>query len=258
MSVERLAELIRSNQPCVALTGAGASTESGIPDFRSAGGIWAEYDPMEVASISGFRRDPSRVWEFYARRLAALADARPSGVHRALARLEALGLLEAVVTQNVDGLHGQAGSEDVIEVHGSIRGAVCLDCGARVPFERVNELLPLPRCDCGAVLKPGVVMFGELLPVAAFERAAELSRRARLLLVVGSSLEVYPVAGLPQETLDAGGALAIVNRDPTPFDPWAALRLHGLAGHVLEETVAVLESVDRPGARPGRKGVGSS
>ena len=240
MSVERLAELIRSNQPCVALTGAGASTESGIPDFRSASGIWAEVDPMEVASISAFRRDPSRVWEFYARRLAVLADARPSGVHRALARLEALGLLEAVVTQNVDGLHQEAGSEEVIEVHGSIRGAVCLSCGTRVPFARVNELLPLPLCECGAVLKPGVVMFGELLPAAAFERAAELCRRARLLLVVGSSLEVYPVAGLPELTLRAGGTLAIVNRGPTALDAEADLRIEGNADAILRETLAEL------------------
>jgi NAD-dependent deacetylase len=230
-----LAELIRERQPCVALTGAGVSTESGIPDFRSAGGIWAEYDPAVVASIDGFRRDPERVWEFYARRLAILDEAEPNDAHRALARLEELGLLRAVVTQNVDGLHTRAGSRDVIEVHGSIRGAVCLACGAREPFERVLELLPLPRCACGAVLKPGVVMFGELLPVAAFERASELARAARLLLVVGSSLEVYPVAALPAETLDAGGTLALVNRDPTPYDHRAELRIGGSAGEALRE-----------------------
>jgi NAD-dependent deacetylase len=240
VSAARLAELIRERQPCVALTGAGVSTESGIPDFRSATGIWAEYDPAVVASIDGFRRDPERVWEFYARRLATVADVEPNDAHRALARLEERGLVRAVVTQNVDGLHQRAGSRDVIEVHGSVRGAVCPSCGAQAPLERVLELLPLPRCDCGDVLKPGVVMFGELLPVAAFERASELARTAGLLLVVGSSLEVYPVAGLPLETLASGGSVAIVNRDPTPLDSRATARVEGSAGAALREVADLL------------------
>ena len=250
MTTERLAQLIRSHQPCVVLTGAGISTESGIPDFRSAGGIWANYDPMEVASIGGFRRDPDRVWEFYARRLALLADAEPNDGHRAVARLEELGLVEAVVTQNVDGLHQRAGSREVVEVHGSIRGAVCLGCAAQVGFERVLELLPLPVCRCGEVLKPGVVMFGELLPVGALERSTDLARRARLLLVVGSSLEVHPVAGLPLETVGAGGKLAIVNRGPSALDDHADLVLDGGAGELLRELVQLLERL-RPGPRSG-------
>lgn len=240
VTAARLAQLIRERRPCVALTGAGASTESGIPDFRSAAGIWAAYDPMEVASIDGFRRAPERVWQFYAERLAGLASAEPNDAHRALAALEKRGLLAGVVTQNVDGLHQRAGSREVVEVHGSIREAVCPACGARVGAERVRELLPLPRCACGAVLKPGVVMFGELLPVAAFERASLLCRGAGLLLVVGSSLEVHPAAGLPCETLAAGGAIAIVNRDPTPLDHLADVRLGGSAGGVLREVVARL------------------
>jgi NAD-dependent deacetylase len=240
VTTELLAQLIRTNQPCVVLTGAGVSTESGIPDFRSADGIWASDDPMEVASIAGFRRDPGRVWEFYARRLAVLADAEPNDGHRALARLEELGLVEAVVTQNVDGLHQRAGSRAVIEVHGSIRGAVCLACGARLGFERVLELLPLPVCGCGEVLKPGVVMFGELLPLGALDRSTDLARRARLLLVVGSSLEVHPVAGLPLETVGAGGRLAIVNQGRTALDEHADLVLDGSAGELLRETVRLL------------------
>jgi len=236
-----LAELIRANQPCVALTGAGASTESGIPDFRSAGGIWARYDPSEVASIDGFRRDPKRVWEFYGRRLDVLADARPNAAHRALAELEGDGLLLAVVTQNVDGLHQAAGSRDVVEVHGAIGAAVCLACGRRA--EDVRPLLPLPRCErCGEILKPDVVLFGELLPEAAIDRAAELARRAALLLVVGTSLQVWPVAGLPEETLAGGGRLAIVNRDPTPYDGAAALVVRASAGEALEACAATLRS----------------
>jgi NAD-dependent deacetylase len=236
-----LAELIRDNQPCVALTGAGVSTESGIPDFRSASGIWAQYDPYEVASIDGFRRDPARVWEFYGRRLGVLAEARPNDAHRALAALERRGLLEAVITQNVDGLHQQAGSQEVIEVHGSISTASCPRCGRREPRERVVDLLPVPACaDCGAVLKPDVVMFGELLPLRTIERASALARSAALLLVVGSSLEVWPVAGLPGETLAEGGIVAIVNRDPTPYDERASLIVHATAGPVLAAVAEAL------------------
>jgi NAD-dependent deacetylase len=232
VSAAALAELIRIHQPCVVLTGAGVSTESGIPDFRSATGIWAKYDPYEVASIDAFRRDPERVWDFYALRLGVLADAAPNAAHHALAELESRGLVQAVITQNVDGLHAEAGSRDVIEVHGSIGSAFCLSCGR--DEEDVSELLPLPRClDCGAILKPGVVMFGELLPVAAMERATALARDAGLLLVVGTSLEVWPVAGLPEETLGRGGRLAIVNREPTPYDARAELVLHASAGEVL-------------------------
>jgi NAD-dependent deacetylase len=236
-----LAELIRANQPCVALTGAGVSTESGIPDFRSAGGVWAQYDPYEVASIEAFRRDPERVWEFYERRLDLLADAAPNPAHVALAELEAGGLVQAVITQNVDRLHAAAGSRDVIEVHGSIASAVCLACGRR--HENVRELLPLPRCaDCGTVLKPGVVMFGELLPGEAIERATALAQNAELLLVVGTSLEVWPVAGLPEETLAHGGKLAIVNRDATPYDARASLVVHGSAGETLAACVTSMSS----------------
>ena len=238
-----LAELIDAGQPCVALTGAGVSTESGIPDFRSAGGVWAQYSPYEVASIDGFRRDPERVWEFYGRRLGVLREAQPNAAHLALARLEAEGLLRAVITQNVDGLHTRAGSCEVVEVHGTIDSASCPRCRRREPRARVEQLLPLPRCDdCRAVLKPDVVMFGELLPEAAIDRATELARAAGLLLVVGSSLQVWPVAGLPEETLAHGGRLAIVNRDATPYDGRAAFVSHASAGEILGACVNVVTS----------------
>jgi NAD-dependent deacetylase len=232
--MSELAQLLRERQPCVVLTGAGISTESGIPDFRSASGIWAQYDPMEYATIDAFRRDPEKVWEFYALRLGVLAEAEPNAGHLALAELERRGLVQAVVTQNIDGLHQRAGSREVIEVHGSIRTASCLECGAEAALER-----PAQRCPrCGAIMKPGVVMFGELLPEAAMARAAELARAAGLLLVVGSTLEVYPVAALPEETLMAGGTLAIVNRGPTPYDGRAALKIDDAAGLTLGRLVA--------------------
>jgi NAD-dependent protein deacetylase/lipoamidase len=241
MSAERLTELLRERQPCVVLTGAGISTESGIPDFRSAEGIWARYDPAEVAHIDAFRREPARVWEFYALRLDALARADPNEGHRALAELEEQGRIQAVITQNVDGLHRRAGSREVVEVHGSLREAECVHCGVRVPMADAVASLPLPPCpECGEVLKPGVVMFGELLPARAIERAQSLAAEAGLLLVVGSSLEVHPVAALPRQTLAAGGALAIVNRGRTPWDSRAELVIDAAAGETLRALASAL------------------
>jgi len=249
MSVHRLAELVRERRPCVVLTGAGISTESGIPDFRTAGGIWEQYDPSEVANIDALRREPVKVWEFYALRLDALAGAEPNDGHGALAELEEQGCIRAVVTQNVDGLHQRAGSREVVEVHGSLREAECIHCGVRVPMEDAVGLLPLPSCpECGEILKPGVVMFGELLPAHAIERAQALAAEAGLLLVVGSSLEVHPVAALPGETLAGGGALAIVNRGGTPWDSRAELVIDAAAGETLRGLTAALGMVgsDRP------------
>jgi NAD-dependent deacetylase len=241
-----LADLIRARQPCVVLTGAGVSTESGIPDFRSPTGLWARFDPLEYGSIEAFRADPFKVWSFYKPRLAMLTEAEPNPAHHALAELERLGFIEAVVTQNIDLLHERAGSREVVEVHGSIRSATCPACGEQQPLDRVLELLAgadAPPCpSCGELLKPDVVFFGELLPVEAIERASELARRAALLLVVGSALEVYPVAALPEETLSAGGELAIVNLGPTPYDDRAALRLDCSAGEVLAQAAEALRS----------------
>jgi NAD-dependent protein deacetylase/lipoamidase len=234
MSVERLAELVRGHQPCVVLTGAGVSTESGIPDFRSPTGIWTQYDPMEYATIDAFRADPAKVWEFYGKRLAGLAAAEPNDGHRALAELEQRGWVDGVVTQNVDGLHQRAGSRTVVEVHGSIRSARCLVCDTVIPASDAVDLLPLPLCPtCGEVLKPDVVLFGELLPEVAIDRAVRLAAGAGMLLVVGSSLEVYPVAGLPLETQMAGGRLAIVNRGETSYDGAADVRIDAGAGETL-------------------------
>jgi NAD-dependent protein deacetylase/lipoamidase len=236
VSASRLAELITSRQPTVVLTGAGISTESGIPDFRSPTGIWAEVDPMEYASIRAFRADPEKVWSFYSQRVDMLTGAEPNEGHRAIAELERRGLVSAVITQNIDLLHTRAGSEDIVEVHGSIRTASCLECGRVYPLE--ESMLPIPRCECGAVLKPDVVFFGELLPPAAIDRAYELARSAGLMLVVGSALEVFPVAELPLETLRSGGSLAIVNRGETPLDAKAELKIDGSAGETLSAVLA--------------------
>ena len=237
VAVARLAELMRENQPCVVLTGAGVSTESGVPDFRSASGMWAEFDPREYATLGAFRADPEKVWRFYVPRFAMLTAVEPNPAHLALAELERRGLVLAVITQNIDLLHERAGSQDVVEVHGSIRTSSCPACGAAYPLAEVEPLIEAhgaPPCPaCGAILKPDVVFFDELLPEAAITRAVELAEQAALLLVVGSSLEVYPVADLPRSTLDGGGKVAVVNRTPTWVDTRAELVLDGSTGEVL-------------------------
>jgi NAD-dependent protein deacetylase/lipoamidase len=246
VGAELLASLIRSSGPVVALTGAGISVPSGIPDFRTPGtGLWANVDPMEVAHISVWRRDPARFWSFYGQRFALLEGKRPNGAHRALAELERRGLLAGVITQNIDGLHAAAGTADPVEVHGSVRTASCLRCGLRVSLAEARERLGadeegVPRCDCGAPLKPDVVLFGELLPEDAMARAQALAESAGLMLAIGSSLEVHPVAGLPGETLMHGGRLALITMGPTPYDDVAEVKL---SGDVEAELAAVLSAL---------------
>jgi NAD-dependent deacetylase len=244
--VERLAELVRDSRCTVALTGAGISVPSGIPDFRSPGsGLWENVDPMEVAHIDAFRRDPEKFWSFYSLRFQTLGEKRPNPAHEALVELERRGLLEAVVTQNIDQLHRRAGTEELIEVHGSIATSSCLSCGASYELEDVRgrsgaDSAGVPRCECGEPLKPDVVLFGELLPEEALRRASLLAADADLLLCVGSSLEVHPVAGLPSITLQTGGALALVTQGPTPWDGDAAVKLDG---DVVSELRALLAAL---------------
>jgi NAD-dependent deacetylase len=239
----RLAELLVGAERAVALTGAGVSVPSGIPDFRSPGsGLWEKVNPMEVAHIDAFHRDPDRFWSFYGDRFATLRDKRPNAAHEALAEFERRGLLRGVVTQNIDRLHRAAGSCEVVEVHGSIERSVCLTCDARVHLERVLELIEAagatPLCErCGDPLKPDVVLFGELLPEDPMAAAQRLAAEADLMLCAGSSLEVYPVAALPELTLAAGGRLAIVTQGPTSYDERAELKLEG---DVAEELGAVM------------------
>jgi NAD-dependent deacetylase len=244
-SVERLAQLIRDARSAVALTGAGISVPSGIPDFRSPGtGLWESVDPMEVAHIEVFRRDPRRFWTYYRPRFGTLADKEPNPAHAALAELESRGLLDAVITQNIDRLHRKAGSKRVIEVHGTIETSSCLDCGASFTLDLVEALFDeegVARCHgCGGPVKPDVVLFGELLPERAMNEAYALAAGADLLLCVGSSLEVHPVAGLPAVTRSAGGAIAIVTKGPTPYDEDAEVRLEG---DVVDDLGALLAAL---------------
>jgi NAD-dependent deacetylase len=243
---EQVAGLLREAERAVVLTGAGISVPSGIPDFRSPGtGLWENVDPMEVAHIDAWRRDPDRFWSFYGQRFASLVDKAPNEAHLAVAELERRGLVRAVITQNIDRLHRLAGTERLIEVHGSIDQSVCMQCGAKVSIGRVVELIGAgdgaPLCEaCMAPLKPDVVLFGELLPERALAEAQQLAMDADLMLCVGSSLEVYPVAGLPAITHGGGGRLVLVTQGATPYDGDAEVKLDG---DVVTELRAVLAAL---------------
>ncbi|HMS61834.1 MAG TPA: NAD-dependent protein deacylase [Solirubrobacteraceae bacterium] len=251
-AIEDLADRVARAGTVVALTGAGISVPSGIPDFRTPGtGLWADVDPMEVAHIDAWRADPERFWRFYGTRFQTLEDKEPNGAHRALAELERRGVLDAVITQNIDMLHRKAGTREIVEVHGTIEHSSCLVCGAQYPLAETRARLAadehgVPRCVCEAPLKPDVVLFGEFLPPGALERAHELASRADVLLCIGSSLEVHPVAQLPGVTRAAGGAVAIITQGPTPFDVRADVRLGGDVVDELEALVAALDARGRP------------
>jgi NAD-dependent deacetylase len=242
----RVAGLLADADKTVVLTGAGISVPSGIPDFRTPGtGLWENVNPMEVAHIDAWRRDPDRFWGFYGQRFATLTDKRPNPAHEAVAELERRGLVQAVITQNIDRLHRLAGTERLIEMHGSIEHSVCMECGGKVALEQVVEQLEgadgAPEClACIAPLKPDVVLFGEMLPELALAEAQALAERADLMLCVGSSLEVYPVAALPGVTLGRGGRVALVTQGPTPYDSDAEVKLDG---DVVEELEAVLAAL---------------
>lgn len=242
--VRELAELLGSARCAWVLTGAGMSTESGLPDYRGPAGMWRNRRFEELASIEAMRREPVEFWDFYRMRLDHLGGAEPNDAHRALARLESAGAIQQVVTQNVDGLHQVAGNEDVIELHGSLRVARCRTCGMELPIEEARQLWAVepdavPRCDCGAVLGPGVVLFGEALPLS-IESAFQLAERGDAVLALGTSLEVFPAAHLPLVTAERGGRMGIVTRGATPFDSVAHVRVDARLGDVLPRVADVL------------------
>jgi NAD-dependent deacetylase len=244
--IDRLASLVRDAGSVVALTGAGISVPSGIPDFRSPGtGLWENVNPMEVAHIDAWRADPERFWHFYGNRFQTLEDKAPNGAHRALVELERRGRLDGIVTQNIDRLHRRAGSQALIEVHGSIETSSCLTCGSCYAIGEVRARLEdspisVPACDCGEPLKPDVVLFGEWLPAGALEQAYALAAGADVLLCIGSSLEVHPIAQLPGVTRQNGGAVAVITQGPTPWDARAAVKLDGDVVAELTALVAAL------------------
>ncbi|MBN1318083.1 MAG: NAD-dependent protein deacylase [Anaerolineales bacterium] len=235
---DRLAEYISNAQHMVVFTGAGISSESGIPTYRCDDGIWNRYDPEKFANIDYFYQNPSYYWNFFQQeRYPVISQARPNQAHLALASLERKGKLDAVITQNIDGLHQAAGSKRVLELHGNTRRIRCLDCNKQFTMDEVyaqlERRLP-PRCEsCSGQLKPDVVFYGESLPTGVLDEAIKAAKHCDLFLVIGSSLVVQPAASLPVMAKNNGAGLIIVNRDPTPLDSMADFVIRERASVVL-------------------------
>jgi NAD-dependent deacetylase len=237
--------MIRESQYMVAFTGAGSSTRSGIPDFRSPGsGLWENADPLLVASIWSFRMDPKPFYEWVRPLADSMLTATPNPAHQALARLEESGHLKAVITQNIDDLHQKAGSGRVLELHGHLREATCIHCYTVVKaLPRMQHLIAtgeIPHCQCGGVLKPNVIFFGEQLPIQVYNEATAEARRCDLMLVAGSSLEVTPAADIPPMAVDHGAKAIVINLVPIPFDSRADVVIHGDMAEVLPRIVDAL------------------
>jgi NAD-dependent deacetylase len=247
----RISELVAGSDKVVVFTGAGASTESGIPDFRSPGGIWSRFDPDEFTiqkfiSSSETRR---KQWKFLIES-GLITDARPNRAHLAIAELEKMGKLRCVITQNIDNLHQKAGNQPqrVFELHGTMGWARCMDCRARFPLESIMQMLAevdyLPECgQCSGMLKPDVVFFGESLPERTLQAAIAHARSCDLFIVIGSSLVVYPAAYLPLYAVEVGAKLVIINNSPTPYDDRAEVVIDGSAGEAMERIIDLVKKM---------------
>jgi NAD-dependent deacetylase len=239
--IEQASNLIANAQRVVVLTGAGISTPSGVPDFRSDQGIWQHYDPFEIASVASFRRDPLRFFAWFRPLLQRMLAAQPNPAHQALAHLEQRGRLQAVITQNIDGLHQAAGSREVFELHGHLRTATCLGCETQIA---ATKLLPaiekgkLLRCTCGDTYKPDVVLFDELLPRGMFWLAQRAMDSADLIVIAGTSLEVSPVCEMPLTALRRGAKLVIMNRGTTYLDEYASVCINADLAEALPAVAA--------------------
>jgi len=244
-TIRRLAGDIFHSKKTIALTGAGISVESGIPDFRSAGGLWSRYDPEEYAHIDGFKRDPEKIWNMLREIITVIEAAAPNPGHKALSQLEEMGYLSSVITQNVDGLHQAAGSKRVIEFHGTNRYLVCLRCNYRGETEAFDTQNEVPVCpNCGAVLKPDVVFFGEPIPLDAMQEAFEEARQADLVLVIGTSAVVFPASSIPSTARDHGAKVVEINLEETPLTGAISdYLIKGAAGEILPEVVARLQDL---------------
>lgn len=236
--INRAAELLRQADSAVALTGAGHSTPSGIPDFRSPdSGLWTRVDPLAVASLFAFRLRPQSFYDWIRPLARVMLEAKPNPAHQALAQLEEAGLLKSVITQNIDGLHQKAGSKRVHEVHGHMREATCIRCYQVVPSDSlIAEFVEggeVPRCSCGGVMKPNVILFGEQLPLNVLTAARQDTSQCDLMLIVGSSLTVEPIADLPLMALGYGAGLIIVNYQRTHLDKRADVLIHADLAEVM-------------------------
>jgi NAD-dependent deacetylase len=241
--IEKAARIILDSKLTIALTGAGISVESGIPDFRSKGGLWDRFDPEEYASIWAFRQDPEKVWQMLKEMEATVDRARPNAAHVALAELERMGLLQSVITQNVDNLHQEGGSRDVIEYHGNSRSLVCLWCGKRYDYQDKKEEYP-PRCECTRILKPNVIFFGEGIPVEAMTRSFELASACEALLIIGTSAVVSPFNILPRQAKQAGSKIIEINLEKTVLtDNITDVFLQGKASEKVSQVVSAVKQL---------------
>jgi NAD-dependent deacetylase len=247
--IHRAAELLIDSSEAIALTGAGVSTESGIPDFRGEGGIWEKYKPEIYGNIKSFIKDPTRFWKLAERVAPKLFTAEPNPGHYALAELEDMDIIKAVITQNIDELHQKAGNVIVYEVHGNINRFTCFGCRASYTKEQVMRKLKKeknypPQCNmCSAPLKPSVVLFGESLPKFEIYQSQALAEKADVMLVAGSSLSVDPVADLPRYTLGTGGKLIIINEEPTYLDDRAEVVIQHKTGTILPAIVEEIKKI---------------
>ena len=256
-ALHRAATLLADCTRVVALTGAGISVSSGIPDFRSPGGLWERFDPMVYARIETFERHPERSWEMFLAVEELLDAARPNRAHLALAELEREGIVASVITQNIDGLHQAAGSRTVREFHGTHAELHCVECGARYPREKALEGIP-PRCGCGLPLKPAVVLFGENIPAEAAENSARDAAMCDAMLVIGTSAEVYPAAALPRQVHRRGVPVVVVDLERTSLcRDLSCLYVQGSAGEVMEALVREVRRIrQEPGLRQAKSGPG--
>ena len=237
---QEIAKLMVDLKSCVALSGAGISAESGIPTFRSKGGLWEKYDPMVYASIEAFREDPSKYWTIRGEFIRNYHTYQPNKAHLALAELEKIGIVHHVITQNIDGLHKKAGSKNVTEIHGSLRETYCLQCAKEFIAPHVPDGMP-PYCECGGVLKPNTVLFGEQLPKDALETAYHESATCKLMLVIGTSAVVQPAASLPALAQQKGAKIVEVNIEPAFTG--ADFFIEEKAGSALAELLAAIKKI---------------
>jgi NAD-dependent deacetylase len=241
--IRETARRLAAARRVVALTGAGISVESGIPPFRGPGGLWEKYDPMEFAHIDALKKNPEKVWKIFMGDMKrVLLAAKPNDAHLGLARLEELGILKTVITQNVDGLHQMAGSTDVIEFHGNFAWLQCMDCGARVETVSVDLTMVPPRCACSGIYRPECVFFGEMIPREALVRSQELASTCDVMLVAGTSAIVQPAAFMPVIARQAGAVVIEINPEPTPLTGHTSHYLvQGKAGQVMKAVTAEVE-----------------
>jgi len=248
--ISLIAEKIKEGGRNIAFTGAGISTESGIPDYRSQGGIWDKFRPVYFDEFMSSRDSREEYWRRWVALYQGITDARPNAAHIALARLEQMGLLQAVITQNIDGLHQASGlaDENVIELHGNTCRIRCMSCRKIAPIDSVRQRLThgdkAPECECGGYLKPDTISFGQSMPVAEVEKAAALSRDSDFFLVVGSTLLVQPAANMPVYAKNGGAFLAIINLSDTPCDEMCDILIRGKAGEILDQIAKAVEKAN--------------